>query len=295
MAYVEVPSPKDLFGPNHKPPHGGSGKGRSNSSRPGPSKPTVISSPIDNSDNSRPPSPREPTPKKRKAASRPDSSIDQSSSSSPAKSTPRGSPNHAGSSKSLPSMSNSPSPKKPSAGVARRMLSRTESFPLEAPEPPSTPLFPLPPATPQRVPIPKHVTQLSRNNSLSRRSPPSTTKSNDASPSSVTTPRKLSPSPSRPVARTYAKSRSFLVDLSSTLLEPGAQTTDVRESYSDLRARWGVDAMENETQENGLLPNDVKSVTDLMNKGETRRFMDEVGYLFEGLGPEQTLSVRRST
>lgn len=34
-------------------------------------------------------------------------------------------------------------------------------------------------------------------------------------------------------------------------------------------------------------------MTELRNKGETQRFLDEVGYLFEGLDPTMSLSVRR--
>jgi hypothetical protein len=36
--------------------------------------------------------------------------------------------------------------------------------------------------------------------------------------------------------------------------------------------------------------NDLKSVTELRSRGESRRFMDEVGYLFEGM--DQTVGVR---
>lgn len=43
------------------------------------------------------------------------------------------------------------------------------------------------------------------------------------------------------------------------------------------------------------LYNPLFSITDLRSKGESRRFMDEIGYLFEGLAPTSALSVRRSS
>lgn len=39
--------------------------------------------------------------------------------------------------------------------------------------------------------------------------------------------------------------------------------------------------------------NDLKSISELRSKGESRRFLDEMGYLFEGLHPEGALGVRR--
>lgn len=40
--------------------------------------------------------------------------------------------------------------------------------------------------------------------------------------------------------------------------------------------------------------NDVKSITEMRSKGESRRFTDEVGYLFEGMDGEEAIGVRRS-
>jgi hypothetical protein len=44
---------------------------------------------------------------------------------------------------------------------------------------------------------------------------------------------------------------------------------------------------------NGLT-NDLKSITELRSKGESRRFLDEVGYLFEGMEPSGGVGVRRA-
>jgi hypothetical protein len=127
--------------------------------------------------------------------------------------------------------------------------------------------------------------------------------------------------------RTYAgRSRSFLVELpTDSNPDSGVDADDlgfeVRESYKDLRLRWGVDKTEDDLNpaaslrpspepEHGrkgkgkakdrakpVLPpnmmNDLKSVTELRSKGETRRFMDEVGYLFEGMGRDVSVRVRR--
>ncbi|KAI5990366.1 hypothetical protein EDC04DRAFT_2911961 [Pisolithus marmoratus] len=82
-----------------------------------------------------------------------------------------------------------------------------------------------------------------------------------------------------------------------------------QESYTDLRNRWGVDKSEDDPLPFEPAPspsrrlkrtpsasfqssqslnstgvfNDLKSITELRNKGESRRFVDEVGYLFECL------------
>lgn len=132
--------------------------------------------------------------------------------------------------------------------------------------------------------------------------------------------------------RTYAgKSRSFLVSIPASHLssvpdsaagaeDPLADESEARESYTDLRTRWGVDNSEDDpyprnfsaspspsrskspnkgkakevvTYANGMT-NDLKSITELRSKGESRRFLDEVGYLFEGLEPSSGVGVRRS-
>jgi len=40
--------------------------------------------------------------------------------------------------------------------------------------------------------------------------------------------------------------------------------------------------------------NPLKSISELRNKGESRRFLDEVGYLFEGLDSKCGIALRRS-
>lgn len=131
----------------------------------------------------------------------------------------------------------------------------------------------------------------------------------------ATPPRSPTPSPSKPLptkhARTYAgASRSYLIALpAADLVEPD----DTRESYSDLRSRWGVDNSEDDPRpsdddirglkrtpsggslllSNGMM-NDLKSITELRSKGESRRFLDEVGYLFEGIEAGCAIALRRA-
>jgi len=110
--------------------------------------------------------------------------------------------------------------------------------------------------------------------------------------------------------RTYASARSFLValpqgaavpshlkseDLDEHDLAPNqesqesfasidAELQQEQESYSALRALYGVDAVEND--DIGLIT-DLKSGSEMKIQGEARMFWDEVGYLLEGL--ESTL------
>ncbi|KAG6849614.1 hypothetical protein H0H93_006898 [Arthromyces matolae] len=107
-----------------------------------------------------------------------------------------------------------------------------------------------------------------------------------------------------------------------------------RESYASLRSRWGVDNSEDDPYPTNLSParsdststphgtpskakgkakalqeallhaqlslptgmmNPLKSITELRSKGESRRFLDEVGYLFEGMDSSVGIGLRRSS
>ncbi|KAF8582585.1 hypothetical protein K439DRAFT_1413240 [Ramaria rubella] len=123
-----------------------------------------------------------------------------------------------------------------------------------------------------------------------------------------------SPTPviTNPGIRTYSQSRSFLVALPATMAShhiPAATNSsfdigdsaalpddELRESYTDLRTRWGVDHSEDDPHHVPGVTNDLMSITELRSKGESRRFLDEVGYLFEGLlEPDMAVNVRRSS
>ncbi|KZT68954.1 hypothetical protein DAEQUDRAFT_307759 [Daedalea quercina L-15889] len=111
-------------------------------------------------------------------------------------------------------------------------------------------------------------------------------------------------------------------DGSGTYIGSQEDDFDMEESYTDRRIRWGVDNSEDDPHPwspppesaspskrrgkgkqvemppaplpNGMM-NDLKSITELRSKGENRRFLDEVGYLFEGLDASSPLSVRRGS
>lgn len=123
------------------------------------------------------------------------------------------------------------------------------------------------------------------------------------SPSPLSEIRPVSRSPQRP-ARTYSKSRSFLIEIPR---DPGSMDVDNeatrtspskkqatpedseiqdihRESYSELRSRWGIDHSDHDPTLNTPI-NDLNSIGEMRSRGETRRFLDEVGYLFDGLDP----------
>ncbi|KAG8783058.1 hypothetical protein FRC15_005865 [Serendipita sp. 397] len=110
-------------------------------------------------------------------------------------------------------------------------------------------------------------------------------------------PPPIAKSPQRP-GRTYSKSRSFLIEIpqdtnsmnidgpgESNPLDLAGKDEDMelknihRESYTELRSRWGI---ENSEQDSAPI-NDLNSIGEMRSRGETRRFLDEVGYLFDGL------------
>lgn len=60
------------------------------------------------------------------------------------------------------------------------------------------------------------------------------------------------------------------------------EETGHRESYVELRSRWGLDNSEEDPTLNVPI-NEIKSAGEMRSRGETRRFLDEIGYLFDGL------------
>lgn len=108
--------------------------------------------------------------------------------------------------------------------------------------------------------------------------------------------------PSRPNVRTYSQARSFLIpippspDAKSSETQTNVAESQVlhRESYADLRKRFRVDISSDDEIEEGLMgPLDLKSISELRDKGENRRFLDEIGYLLEGLDSKMTIAVKR--
>jgi hypothetical protein len=201
----------------------------------------------------------------------------------------------------FPTPSNSESPQR--AGVTKRMLGRTKT---------ETSL----PSTPSS----SSLVSLQRTASFSSFSKKIASPPKEATPPPPLPPRE--PSPSRATHRTYAKSRSFLVAL-PTSDALGGETQEEndeaelrRESYTDLRARWGLDPdtvryssfllpfagssrrynsqQEDENEANSASQLELKSISEMRHKGETRRFLDEVGYLFEGLDSKMSTAVKQN-
>lgn len=219
---------------------------------------------------------------------------------------------------------------KPSKPIARRMLGRTRTEPSIDDNPAiDTSLDSLASKSSSNVSIgstrshqPSHVIDMTASgSSLSQTLPEEQSQSLTPGPS--TAPLQQSG------LRTYAgRSRSFLVELpTESNPDSGFDTDDLafdtRESYKDLRLRWGVDNSEDDPRlgvssypspepegsrkgkgkakdrPKAILPpnmmNDLKSVTELRSRGESRRFMDEVGYLFEGMDQSVGVRVRRGS
>lgn len=173
----------------------------------------------------------------------------------------------------------------------RRMLGRSNT------------LSDLTPSTSRpRSPSPSH--EATPSPSPSRAVSPASETNDEFSQETTTLPssESLSTIPTRPSVRTYSQSRSFLVVLPPA---PESATPDAaqedeemqdlhRESYADLRRRWRVDMSSDDGEEEGLMgPIDLKSITELRDKGENRRFLDEIGYLLEGLDPQAGLTMKR--
>ena len=107
-------------------------------------------------------------------------------------------------------------------------------------------------------------------------------------------------------------------DSIASLLQSQGDEFGGHESYTSLRSRWGVDNSEDDPYQplaegsstwrtkkkgksgrppiplTGSNNSELRSITELRNTGESRRFNDEVGYLFEGLTAESELSVKRA-
>jgi len=58
--------------------------------------------------------------------------------------------------------------------------------------------------------------------------------------------------------------------------------------------RWGVDSEEHDSVLPPNMMNNLKSITELRSKGESRRFLDQAGYLLEGMDPSNSSALKRS-
>ncbi|KZS87005.1 hypothetical protein SISNIDRAFT_491463 [Sistotremastrum niveocremeum HHB9708] len=215
-----------------------------------------------------------------------------SSNSSPIRASPRDLSAIFTVDSSMRSLPSSPSKR----GTAKRMLARHRTEPSLGSEVPSTQSVAKPLTKTYSLPSTTHITKAP--------SPP-------APPNDVSNNPQPKPSPHK---RTYAKSRSFLVAIptsqislrgipedddklllrgSQNDLTPHEDSESLQETYDDLRLRWGVDDSDGNIPEEDAIP--LKSLTEMRSHGESRRFMDEMGWLFEGLEGDSPLSVRTSS
>ncbi|KAF8674240.1 Wings apart-like protein heterochromatin [Rhizoctonia solani] len=103
--------------------------------------------------------------------------------------------------------------------------------------------------------------------------------------------------------RTYSQVRSFLAPIedldpdlnSSTLSIPRLTST---QSYNDLLQSESQEELQQDTSTKNITFNgetDLRSITEMRVKGESRRFGDDIEYVLEGLEDESGVKVRRAS
>ena len=220
-------------------------------------------------------------------------------------------------------------PTSKTGGMARRMLSRAQSGPSSRGTPSDSNPHDSPRRqTPQvtRTDTVIDLTEETPSTSLSVKATKSTSFDDPAShANSRATNLRTYGGPSRtyliaiPADQIPSLTDSQLTEDSvASLLQSQEDEFGGHESYTSLRSRWGVDNSEDDPYQppaegstawlkkkkgksgrpplvpmSGSNNSELRSITELRNTGESRRFNDEVGYLFEGLTPESELSVKR--
>lgn len=106
--------------------------------------------------------------------------------------------------------------------------------------------------------------------------------------------------------RTYSQMRSYLApieDLDTTLDSSGLPTTKPAprlvptKSYNDLVLSESQEELQQDTADKNITFNgetDLRSITEMRVKGESRRFGDDIEYVLEGLEGESVVRVRRA-
>jgi hypothetical protein len=202
----------------------------------------------------------------------------------------------------------SPSPSRSSSSTPRRakMLSRSATFPSREPNASMRRSISADPS-PILSPIPRSRTSVVQKTASWPMLSPSPSKS-DAPPQRAGEGQNdtvLDAPVPRPTLRTYSASRSFLVTVplspttsrgESSLRNDDLESQDAiqHESYADLRKKYRVDLSSDDDMDTGISgPVDLKTIGELRDKGENRRFLDDMGYLLEGLAPRMSIAVKR--
>ncbi|KAF9525938.1 hypothetical protein CPB83DRAFT_885229 [Crepidotus variabilis] len=217
-------------------------------------------------------------------------------------------------------LSAAPTPVGTPSKLAKRMLgrSRTESF-VESQMSPCETQIDRTSSLPNLPPSPSHFGDAPR---LTSKCSGSVVPSNPSKPTTRTYAGKY---------RSFLMAIPADTSSGSATQVLGEEELEQRESYNILRTRWGVDNSEDDPHPFEVLSqtksissasevsplrkgkskalasgrppapvqigsmNYLKSISELRNKGEGRRFLDEVGYLFEGLDAKAGIGLRRAS
>ncbi|KAG9104638.1 hypothetical protein FRC06_000402 [Ceratobasidium sp. 370] len=103
--------------------------------------------------------------------------------------------------------------------------------------------------------------------------------------------------------RTYSQMRTFLMpldelDASGQPLAATAPRLALTKSYNDLVLSESQEELQQDTAEKNITFNgetDLRSITEMRVKGESRRFGDDIEYVLEGLEGESIVRVRRAS
>lgn len=203
------------------------------------------------------------------------------------------------------------------SGGLRRMLTKTQSLGASEPSTPSKPdkkdehevglassWILAAPSTPSRL-------ALRRTQSMPSSPAEPSPQGADIDPAFTAHPQiKQQPGSGGRAKRTYGKVRTIMVELPRGL-EDEDQTSygtmsqgddsQLQASYVELRQRYEVDNTIHHTNRSASLLHDMlqarapETVSDMRSRGENRRFIDELGYLFDGISdPAASRSFKRS-
>ncbi|WVQ89016.1 hypothetical protein IAS59_002763 [Cryptococcus gattii] len=204
------------------------------------------------------------------------------------------------------------------SGGLRRMLTKTQSVGASEPSTPSKPdkkdEHEVGPASSWILAAPSTPSRLALRRTQSMPSSPAepSPQGADIDPAFTAHPQiKQQPGSGGRAKRTYGKVRTIMVELPRGL-EDEDQTSygtmsqgddsQLQASYVELRQRYEVDNTIHHTNRSASLLHDMlqarapETVSDMRSRGENRRFIDELGYLFDGISdPAASRSFKRSS
>lgn len=203
------------------------------------------------------------------------------------------------------------------SGSLRRMLTKTQSLGASEPSTPSKPdkkdEHEVGPASSWILAAPSTPSRLALRRTQSMPSSPAepSPQGADIDPAFTAHPQiKQQPGSGGRAKRTYGKVRTIMVELprglededqSSYGIMSQGDDSQLQASYVELRQRYEVDNTIHHTNRSASLLHDMlqarapETVSDMRSRGENRRFIDELGYLFDGISdPAASRSFKRS-